>query len=379
MRDQLRRELSTVTAPIETSATLPPACYADTSVAEIERDAVFRTSWIGIGRWDQWKNSGDYSTLTIAGIPVIVLRDKSRVLKAYSNSCRHRGSLMVEGSGNAQTIVCPFHRWTYGLDGALRGAPDMPDSAVFNKCDHGLIEFRAGERDGFAFICFDDQVEDLDTWLGDFSDLHAPWNLGSMITTRRLELEVDCNWKGYLEVFNEYYHLPYVHADSINNVYARPEPPDQVSGRYASQFSATEGTGGLLEATQQYALPAIPSLEGSNKNGTRYTWLFPNMTFAASTEAIWIYETTPLETGRCRVVMTVCFPPETIVLDEFENCAKVYYDRMDAALAEDIPALARHYKGLTSPFAIQGRFCADLEPNVANFAFWYADRLSQNL
>lgn len=242
-----------------------------------------------------------------------------------------------------------------------------------------MIEFRAAERDGFAFVCFDDDVEDIDEWLGDFSELHAPWSLGSLVTTRRLELEVDCNWKGFLEVFNEYYHLPYVHQDSIANVYARPEASDKVSGRYSSQFSTTEGTGGLLEATQQYALPSIPSLDGRNRNGTRYTWMFPNMTFAASTEAIWIYESTPLETGRCRVVMTVCFPPETIALDEFEANSKVYYDRMDAALAEDVPALARHYKGLASPFAQQGRFCSDLEPSVANFAIWYADRLTQNL
>jgi phenylpropionate dioxygenase-like ring-hydroxylating dioxygenase large terminal subunit len=192
-----------------------------------------------------------------------------------------------------------------------------------------------------------------------------------------LELEVDCNWKGFLEVFNEYYHLPYVHPDTVANVYARPEAADAVTGKYASQFSVTEGTGGLLEATQAYALPAIPWLEGRNKSGTRYTWLFPNMTFAASTEAIWIYEATPLETGRCRVVMTVCFPPETVALDQFEECSQVYYDRMDAALAEDIPALARYHKGLASPFAKQGCYCADLEPNVASFAFWYADHMRQ--
>ncbi len=375
MREQLLTDLSGVAAPIETAATLPPACYADASVAEIERDAVFRTSWIGVGRSDQWKAAGDYTALTIADIPVIILRDKSDTLKAFANTCRHRGSQILEGTGNTQSISCPFHRWTYGLDGGLRRAPDMPEGAAFDRAAHGLIEFRAAERDGFSFICFDDSATDIDEWLGDFSDLHAPWSLGSLVTTRRMELEVDCNWKGFLEVFNEYYHLPYVHPDSINSVYARPDAADQVTGQYSSQFGETEGTGGLLEATQQYALPAIPSLDGRNRNGTRYTWVFPNMTFAASTEAMWVYESTPLETGRCRVVMSVCFPPQSIAHEEFEARAQVYYDRMDAALAEDIPALARHYKGLASPFARQGRFCADLEPSVANFAIWYADRM----
>lgn len=379
MHEQLSAQLDAVSGPIETAATLPPACYADAGVAALERDAVFRKSWIGLGRADQWKETGDYSATTIAGIPFIVVRDKSGALQAFANSCRHRGSLMLEGSGNAQTISCPFHRWTYGLDGALRGAPDMPDEDTFKKCDHGLIPFRITEREGFAFICFDETTEDIDTWLGDFSEMHAPWKLDTLVTTRRLELEVDCNWKGFLEVFNEYYHLPYVHPTTVDGVYDRPDAADPVTGRYTTQFSTTEGTGGLLEADQEHVLPSMTSLEGRNRNGTRYTWLFPNMTFAASTEAIWVYEATPLEPGKCRVVMSVCFPPETIKSEEFETKAQVYYDRMDAALGEDIPALARHHKGLESPFAVQGRYCAELEPNVANFAMWYADSLKQSI
>ena len=379
MGERLIDALSGVTAPIETAATLPPACYTDADVAGLERDAVFRTSWLGVGRSDQWKAPGDYSALTIAGIPVIVIRDKLRTLRAFSNSCRHRGSLLLEGSGNTKAISCPFHRWTYGLEGDLRGAPNMSKGDAFNKADHGLVPFGAAERDGFAFIRFDNCLDDIDTWLGDFSSLHVPWALESLVTTRRRELEVDCNWKQVLEVFNEYYHLPYVHPDSISNVYARPDGADAVSGQYASQFGVTEGTGGLLEASQHHALPSIPSLDGVNRNGTRYTWLFPNMTFAAGTEAIWVYEATPLDTGRCRVVMSVCFPPETIAHEDFEERAAVYYDRMDTALAEDIPVLVRQYQGLASPFAKQGRFCADLEPSVANFALWYAARLRVGL
>ena len=212
-------------------ATLPPACYADASLAALERDAVFRTSWIGIGRADRWKAPGDYSALNIAGIPLIIVRDKSRTLRALSNCCRHRGSLLLEGSGNVNAISCPFHRWTYSLDGELRAAPAMPKDETFDKTRHGLIKFGAAERHGFAFVCFDDCRQDHDRWQGDFSALHAPWALETLVTTRRLELEVDCNWKCFLEVFNEYYHLPYVHPESLNEVYARPQAADQVIGQ----------------------------------------------------------------------------------------------------------------------------------------------------
>jgi phenylpropionate dioxygenase-like ring-hydroxylating dioxygenase large terminal subunit len=208
--------------------------------------------------------------------------------------------------------------------------------------------------------------------LGDFERIHAPWPLETLISVRRRELEVDCNWKLFLEVFNEYYHLPFVHPDSINSVYALPEPADQVAGAFATQFGRTEGTGGLLEDQQDSALPDIPGLTGQAEQGARYTWVFPNMSFAANTDAMWCYEAYPLGPDRCKVVQTSCFPPDSVALPEFAEKSRAYLERMDAALDEDIPALVNQQRGMTNPDARPGRFQPDLEPNVAAFARWYA-------
>lgn len=361
------------------SATLPPACYGTPAVVKTEEQALFRSGWIGIGRHDQWQTSGNYSALEIAGVRFIVLRDGNKALRAYANSCRHRGSALLEGTGCVKAISCPFHRWTYGLDGQLRGAPRMPRDESFDKSQFGLVEFSTAERGGFAFVSFDKNPCDIDAWLGDFCDVHAPWSMDSLVLTRRVEFEVHCNWKGFLEVFNEYYHLPFVHPNSIDSVYAHPEPHDEVTGCYASQFGRTEGTGGLMQSMQAHALPAMETIQKLGIQGARYTWLFPNMTFAASGEALWVYEATPLGADRSRVVQSVCFPRETVAQADFEVKVQPYYDRMDAALGEDLPALERHHQGITSPFAQQGRFCAHLEPNVANFAFWYAKRMKAEL
>ncbi len=374
-QDELAAALAAVRAPIETSATLPPGCYSDPEVLRCERDEIFRRSWIGLGRADRWREPGDYAALDLAGVPLLVLRDRQGGLRAFANSCRHRGSLLLEGEGCRPLITCPFHAWVYGLDGGLRVAPSVDQLPGFDKADHGLVRFRAEERHGFAFVCLDPDAADLDAWLGDFPALHAPWALDRLVTTRRRELEVACNWKVFLEVFNEYYHLPSVHPDSIGDLYAPPDPPDLTEGCYASQFGATEGTGGLLEESQDQGLPLIPGLAGRNRHGVRYSWVFPNLTFAAGADALWVYDAVPLAPDRTRVGMTVCFPPETVALDDFEARAKHYYHRMDAALAEDVPALERQQAGLTSPYARQGRFAPLLEPNVASFAFWYAERM----
>ncbi|MGI9405916.1 MAG: aromatic ring-hydroxylating oxygenase subunit alpha [Hyphomicrobiaceae bacterium] len=367
--------LDDVRHPIATAATLPPDAYTSDRVLTDEVARIFQKHWIGVGRADRVKNPGDFAAMDIAGIPVVLVRDSGGVLRAHANTCRHRSAQIKTGEGNCKRLVCPFHAWTYALDGSLIGAPNMEKAAGFDKSDFPLVSFRAGERDGFAFICMDENAPDIDTWLGDFPELHRPWNLGGHVSTYRTEFEVACNWKTFLEVFNEYYHLPYVHPDSIDSVYKVPDAADDVTGSYTTQFGETEGTGGLLETQQASALPTNPSLDGRNRHGTRYTWIYPNMTFAASTEGTWVYETLPLTPDRCRVGMTVTFPEETTRTDGFEEKSAIYVSRMHAAVDEDIPMLEQQQIGLKSPFARKGRFCEALEPSVANFACWYAEQM----
>ena len=360
---------------ISTASTLPPACYTGAEALAAEESGLLRRSWLGIGRADEWRKAGDYTAFELAGASVIVLRDEEGVLRAFANTCRHRGTRLLDGRGNAARIRCPFHGWTYGLDGSLRGATRMAATKGFRRADMGLVEFRTAERGGFAFVVLDDEVPGIGEWLGVFDDLHSPWRLGELATTRRRELEVDCNWKLFLEVFNESYHLEYVHAATFGDIYLEPELPDDAGGCVQSSFSPTAGTGGLKSDEQTHVLPAMPGLGARELSGTRYTWVFPSLTFAAGSEALWAYAARPLGPGRCHVTQWVCFPPETVATPGFEAKAERYYARMDEALAEDIVVLERQQLGMDSPFACAGRW-SDLEHGAAAFAAWYAQRLS---
>lgn len=373
--DLLRPQLDKVRAPIQSSESLPPACYSDPDLLGHERTALFQRGWVGIGRHDRWKAPGDFTAFDVAAVPVVVLRDQEGVLRAYANSCRHRGTQLLEGCGQTHKITCPFHSWSYGLDGRLRGAPKMDRAEGFDKADYGLVPFRVETRAGFVFLSMIDSAGSLDDWLGDFESLHAPWSLGDLATTRRTEFDVACNWKTFLEVFNEYYHLPYVHPNSVSGLYGEPDDGDLVSGNYASQFGVTEGSGGVLEAAQDQSFPPIESLAGRNRQGVRYSWVFPNMTFAAGAEGIWAYDVLPLAADKTRVGLSICFAPETVARDDFEVRVQHYYTRFDDTVAEDIPFLEKQQIGLSSPFARQGRF-SDLEPSVANFACWYAGQMT---
>ena len=374
LNGDLAGALREASGELSTASTLPPACYTGAEVLAAEESGLLRQSWLGIGRADEWREAGDYSTFELAGAPLIVLRDDEGGLRAFANTCRHRGTRLLDGRGNAARIHCPFHGWTYGLDGGLRGATRMGATRGFRRADMGLVEFRTAKRGGFAFVALGDEAPGIDEWLGAFDDLHSPWRLDELITTRRRELEVDCNWKLFLEVFNESYHLEYVHTATFGGIYLEPELPDEAGACVQTSFSPTAGTGGLKTDEQEHVLPPMPRLGTRERSGTRYTWVFPALTFAAGSEALWAYGARPLGPARCRVTQWVCFPPRTVASPGFEAKAERYYARMDEALAEDIAVLERQQLGMDSPFARPGRW-SDLEHGAAAFAAWYAQRL----
>lgn len=375
MLSEVTFALNQCLGPADEASCLPPACYTSEAICSSEIDVLFRGGWIGIGRADRLPELGDFEAFDIVGVPLLLCRDESGVLRAFNNSCRHRGARLADGCGNGKLFRCPFHSWAYSVDGRLVSAPDMEACKQFDKTESGLIEFPLHIHAGFLFICFDEQPVSFESGLGDFDDHHQAWPLDSLTTVRRKEFLFDCNWKAFLDVFNEYYHLRFVHPDSINSLYNIPDVADAVTGNYATQFGQTQGTGALLASQQSSALPPIPGLPDRESRGARYTWLFPNMAFAAGTDALWLYEVYPLAAGQSQVYQSLCLHSDSLNAPGFEDKAADYFDRLDAALEEDRVALENQHRGLMSPYSTAGRFSPLLESNVASFARWYAGRM----
>ena len=226
------------------------------------------------------------------------------------------------------------------------------------------------------FVNLDDRAGSIDDWLGDFEALHRPWSLGTAVTGYRSEFEIRCNWKAYLEVFNEYYHIQKVHPQTVGMLYETPDPPDRVRGNFTTQFGLhkqVDSVGKLDDGAEP--LPIMSTLSGKERSGTRYTWIYPSLTFAASVDAIWILEACPQTAERTIGSLTLCFPEETAAREDFLDRAEVYQRRMDTALAEDIEILERQQLGLNSVLVRPGRFSPLLEPSVHAFQAWFANQL----
>ena len=369
--------LSKVLRPTAKAYTLPPACYVDEGILAFEHEHLFTGGWVSAGRTGDLARTGDYLAFTVADTPLIAIRGEDSGLRVFANTCRHRGMRLVEpGRGHCSQFVCPFHGWCYRLDGSLAAAPRMGGADGFDSADFGLVQVPSEERAGFLFVNVDAKAPALDNWLGDFEKVHEPWRLGSLITASQRDFTVDCNWKLFIEVFNEYYHLRKVHPHTLSTLYANPDPVDETRGAFVSQFGthARQGSVGVLEEAGS-GFDALPGLSGRLADGTRYTWVYPGLTFAASRDAVWVLEAAPTGVSTTAVRLSLLCDPTSASAEDFETILDRYEDRMAVGLDEDIAVLEAQQLGLRSSLSCPGRICPELEPSVHAFHRWYADQL----
>jgi len=193
--------------------TLPWSWYTDPAVLQLEREQIFRRSWQYVGRQDEVAEAGSFVATRVGDIPVVLVRDEQRTLRAFLNVCRHRGSLVCEGSGKRATLQCPYHAWTYGLDGKLVAAPRFSREGGTDSDELGLIALQLDTWGPLVFVNPDPDAAPLSEFLGDVPEriAAAGIDLDALRFLQRAESELDANWKISAENFLECYHCPTAH------------------------------------------------------------------------------------------------------------------------------------------------------------------------
>lgn len=206
---------SDVSDRMETATSLPPAAFLDRAVFEAETDRIFRRQWMPVARVEQLAKAGDFLTLDLAGVPLVVSRDEKGSLHALSRVCRHRSMPVAEGEGNAKAFTCPYHLWRYGLDGRLLSAPAMDRSEVFDRDKCGLPSYPVDVWEGFVFVNLDADAEPLAACLEGLKPLVTEDGLADMRIVSSLTFPSPWNWKVLVENFIESYHHIGPHAESL--------------------------------------------------------------------------------------------------------------------------------------------------------------------
>jgi choline monooxygenase len=200
-------------ATVDGTRSLPWSWYTDPTVLELERARVFRRSWQYVGHVGEVSEPGSFSATRVGDVPVVLVRDEEGALRAFLNVCRHRGSIVCDGSGRRSTLQCPYHAWTYGLDGRLLTAPRANREGGIETEGLGLVPLRLETWGPFLFVSPDAEAAPLADFLDGIPErvADAGIDVDRLRYLQRSESEYDANWKICAENFLECYHCPTAH------------------------------------------------------------------------------------------------------------------------------------------------------------------------
>jgi choline monooxygenase len=206
-------------APLAEAHTIPASWYTDVRVAELEKQNVFARTWQAIARTEQLSINGQYVTANLAGEPIVVVRGSDGKLRGFFNVCRHHAMIVMnEPCGHAQHMRCPYHGWTYSLEGELRGMTEFEGVRDFDRAQNGLVPVRVETWENFVFVNLDPHAAPLEDFLGALVGLARPLAFAKLKFVERRSYTLDCNWKVYVDNFLDGgYHVPHMHK-GLNSV-----------------------------------------------------------------------------------------------------------------------------------------------------------------
>jgi len=329
--------------PLEKASTIPAPWYRDVRVHELELAAVFAKSWQVAGRLDQVHENGAFFTTDIAAEPIIVVRGEDAQLRAFYNVCRHHAAAVVpESHGRATQFRCPYHGWTYGIDGALKGMVEFDGVCDFDRAQNGLVPVCVDAWENFVFVNLDLQAAPLRKFLGSVLELVAPLQLTKKLQyfDRRV-YTLNCNWKVYVDNYLDGgYHVPHAHKG------------------LSSVIAYTQYT---IENFERACLQSSPLSSGSNSSAgvaaTRqgrafYLWLYPNFMINAYDGVMDTNLVVPLAVDKCAVIFDYYFADISHAADLHNRQSIAVSEKVQD---EDMAICDSVQRGLNSRAYVAGR------------------------
>jgi len=286
------------TDPLERAWTIPSPWYFDARISELEQQSVFAKTWQVVGRADQVRETGSFFTADLAGEPLVVARGDDGKLRAFYNVCRHHAAAVVtEAQGCAKQFRCPYHGWTYGIDGALKGMVEFEGVCNFDRAKNGLVPVQADTWENFVYVNLDGQAAPLRDFLGAVSGIVAPLELTKKLKyfDRRV-YTLHCNWKVYVDNYLDGgYHIPHAHK-GLSSVIEYTKYTIEIFERACLQSSPlsakSKSEKGVAAARQGRAF---------------YLWIYPNFMINAYEGVMDTNLVLPIGMDKCAVIFDYYF------------------------------------------------------------------------
>ncbi len=373
--------ISSVLLPIESANGLPNACYIDQDMHRHESEKIFKHGWAAIGFGSDVPVAGSVFPVNFLDIPLLMVRTKSGDVHVFENVCRHRGMILVDKPGRVHgPISCPYHAWSYDLDGTLKATPHVGGPNIH---EHSSVECSALSlnkvvstvwRDVVYVNLSSDQSSDFDEYVGPLHERWAEFDkpLYFSGSDSQFELNVDCNWKLAVENYCEAYHLPFVHPGL--NSYSRLEDhynildDDSYAGQGSLVYSPQLDEGGK-------SFPAFPSLSAKWDKAAEYCALFPNVLYGVHKDHC--YAILLIPTGQAKTVerVNIYYADETALSDEYASMRAKNTAMWKEVFIEDIGVVEGMQKGRYAPQYDGGKFSAKMDNPTHHFHKWVACHL----
>jgi phenylpropionate dioxygenase-like ring-hydroxylating dioxygenase large terminal subunit len=360
-------ERARLTARPQDAWTLPPFAYTDPAVWAWEREVVFGTEWVCVGRAEHVANAGDHLAVDVVDQPVLVTRSADGQLRAMSNVCLHRSMPLASGSGSSRWIVCPYHQWSYGLDGSLHTAPMMADDFDVAACR--LPQFAVEVWEGFVFVSTSPTPVPLTPRLARLTDRLANYRLADLVIADTLEFDSPWNWKLLVENFMEAYHHIGPHRDTFQQNH--PAAAAFVADNHGEPFALLEMPG-TDSVDVSDGLPFLSGLERHQRSDMLAFCVFPSTLVATTGTLVTWYQLEPTAHDRMRLRIHVLLEPEVAGDPEVVAALPLLADGIRWIHEEDIPVNEGPWRGLHAPTAGQGRLAPGEHALWQFNQFWLA-------
>ena len=304
----------------EAARTLPARYYTDRSYFDREMQQLFARMWVCAGRTEQIDAPGRFFVRELLGEPIIITATRDLRVGAYYNVCRHRGTrLCTDAEGTfGGSIQCPYHAWTYDLDGRLIGAPHMDEVPHFRKEDYPLHRVNSDVWDGHIFINLDPAAAPLATQLATLPDKFRPWRMQDLRLGRRIVYDVKANWKLIIQNYNECLHCPNLHPalNKLSHYLSGENEPLQAT-YMGGRMDLRPGVDTLsMDGTCPRAF--LPGLTPEDRRRVYYYAVFPNMLLSLHPDYMLVHTLWPLAPDRTINICEWHFQPAELARDGFD-------------------------------------------------------------
>jgi Rieske 2Fe-2S family protein len=335
--------------------TLPARYYTDPALFRQEVETFFFQMWVCAGRSEQIAEPGAFFLCEVGDESFIVTRDAGGALRAHYNVCRHRGTRMcTQPQGKfAGRIQCPYHGWTYGLDGKLLGAPHM-DGCDFRREDYPLHGVHADIWDGHIFLNLAAEPEPLAAQLADLPSKFAPWGMQDLRLYKQLLYDVQANWKLIVLNYNECMHCPILHPllNRITDYMSGDNDPPQPT--YIGGSMEFRGRGQTMSVDGERRRDYLPGLNEEQRKQVLYYAIYPNLFLSLHPDYVMVHRLWPKAVDHTQVACEWYFHPAEMAKPDFQADDAVNF--WDTTNKEDWAISELSQKGIRSRAYVPGRY-----------------------